>query len=83
MCVTVVGFALKHDACLVPTTARHVARFIATNHLSEVLLTAEQDFDIFVQTATTIETSINNDTIAMVVLTQDVRVDATETRVTH
>ena len=72
MSITIVRFALEHDACLVPTTARHVARFCATDDLSQLLLTAEKDFNVFVQTATTIETSVDNDTIAVVVLTEDV-----------
>ena len=72
MSITIVRFTLNHDASLIPTAAWHITRFLTTNYLSQILLATEEDFHIFVQTTTTIETSINDDTIAMIVLTKDI-----------
>ena len=83
MGVRVVGFALYHDAGLVPAAAGHVARLTAANHLREVFLAAEEDFNIFVQTTATVEAGVDNDAFTVVVFTQNVAIDGAEAGVGH
>ena len=81
--IRVVGFALQHDGRLVPTTAWHITRFAATHYLRKVFLTAEKYLDIFMQTTTTVETGIYYYSVTVVVFTQNIRVNSTETTVAH
>ena len=83
MCVGVVGFALEHDGRFVPTAAGHVAGFTATNDLRQVLLTAEQHFDVFMQAAASIEAGVDDDAFAVIVFAENVRINGTETVVAH
>ena len=83
VCIRVVRFTLQHDGRLVPATARHIACFTSANHLCKVFLSAEQYFYIFVQTTTSVETGIDDDTFAVIVFTQDIGIDGTETFVVH
>ena len=81
--VGIVGLARNHNRSLVPTAARHIASFLAANNLCEVLLAAEQYLDILVHTTTAVEAGVDYDTVAVVVLTQDVGIYRTETTVGH
>ena len=83
VCVAVVGFALEHDGWAVPTAAWHVASFAATHHLSEVFLTAEENLDILVQTATAIEAGVDHDTVLLIVFAKHLLVDFTIAVVVH
>lgn len=63
--------------------AGHVAGFAAANHLREVFLAAEQNFDVLVQASAAIEAGVDDDALAVVVFAQNVRVDGTETVIAH
>ena len=54
-----------------------------SNHLREVLLAAEQNFDVLVQASAAIEAGVDDDALAVVVFAQNVRVDGTETVIAH
>ena len=46
-------------------------------------MTREQDFDVLVQTATTIMTGVDDDTLLEVELAQNVGIDITEAGIVH
>ena len=83
MGITVVALGLKHDAGVIIATAGHVAHLTTSDNLREVLMTREQDFDVLVQTATTIMTGVDDDTLLEVVLAQNVGIDITEAGIVH
>ena len=83
VCIGIVGFAGHHNGRLVPAAAGHVAGFAAANHLREVFLAAEQNFDVLVQASAAIEAGVDDDALAVVVFAQNVRVDGTETVIAH
>ena len=83
MRIGVVGLAHHHDGGFVPAAAGHVARLATAHHLGEVFLSTEKYFYILVQASTAIETGVDDDAFAVVVFSQDVRVDGTETVVSH
>ena len=63
--------------------ARHITGFASAHYLRKVFLTAEKYLDIFVQTTAAIETGINHNSVAVVIFTQNIRVNSTETTVAH
>ena len=81
--VGIVGLAGNHNGGLVVTAAWHVTRFLATNHLCEVFLSAEQNLDVFMQAASTIEAGVYDDAVAVVVFSENVGIDSAETGVAH
>ena len=83
VCIGIVGFARQHDRRLVPAAAGHIASFTTADYLRKVLLAAEQNLDIFVQTAAAIEAGVDNDAFAIVVFTQNIRVNGTEAVIAH
>ena len=81
--IGIVGFALQHNGRFVPTTAWHVACFAATDDLGEVFLSAEEDFDVFMEASTTIEAGVDDDALALVVFAEDVGIDGAEAAIVH
>ena len=65
--VAVVAFGLQHDAGVIVASAGHIANLTATNHLREILMTREQDLNIFVQTTASVMTGVDDDAFLQVV----------------
>ena len=83
MGIRVVGLADHHHTRFVPAARRHVGGFHPVHILSQILLTAEHHFDIFVQTSAAIETGVYHNTLLVDILAERLSVKLAEAAVVH
>ena len=83
MGVAVICLTDDHYRRLVVTPRRHHASHAIVDDLLKILLATEQDFDILMQTATTVETGVDNDAVAEVVLAQNLGINITVAGISH
>ena len=81
--VGVAGLAHEHDGGLVVAAGGHLARHDAANHLFQVFLAAEEDFDVLVEASPAVVAGIDDDALLEVVFTEDVGVDVAVALVVH
>ena len=81
--VRVVRLTGHHNRRLIPPTTWHIASLPAPNDLREIFLTTEQNLNILVQTATTIETSVDHNSFPVIIFTQNIGIHGTETWIVH
>ncbi len=81
--VGVVRLADEHDGGLVVAAGGHLARHDAANHLFQVFLAAEEDFDVLVEASPAVVAGIDDDALLEVVFTEDVGVDVAVALVVH
>ena len=81
--VRVIRLTGHHNRRLIPPTAWHIASLPAPNDLCEIFLTTEQDLNILMQTATTIETSVDHNSFPVIIFTQNIGIHGTETWIVH
>ena len=83
MCVGVVVLADKHDGVLVVPAGRHVAHDSALDDLLQILLPAEKDLNVLMETSAAVVASIYHNPVTQVVFAQDVGIYVTVASVRH